>query len=346
MDGRRGESGTSKRSHWLASFLWVALTLLLASCRLPQTSADTRSIKVQLNWQHYATFAGFYQAAEDGLYQEVGLAPQFLEAGPQSDYLDPVIQGEAEFGVASADALMTAQASGAPLVAVAAILQNNPAVFVARADSGIHQPQDLAGRAIRVSNQLSPMVEAFLEANGISYEEVELVNLPSNLEAFQDETVPVWTVYRNSFAIRLLDEGYELNFIYPDDYRIHFLGEVIFVHEELLDQNPEMVRNFVTASLAGYRMAIQTQEAVGALVQQYASNADPAVELEKWRHTIPLMLPSNGPLGWIDPEQWSLMEAELRQHKGLPPKTEETTGFTNEFIGPYEAAIEGLDESS
>ena len=66
------------------------------------------------------------------------------------DYVTPVVNGAAQFGVVSADELILTSARKASRCrAVATIFRRSPLVFVMLADSGITRPQDFVGKVIR-----------------------------------------------------------------------------------------------------------------------------------------------------------------------------------------------------
>ncbi|MFP3853567.1 MAG: ABC transporter substrate-binding protein [Anaerolineales bacterium] len=311
----------------------ILLVVFVSSCALPGGAVqELQAIDVQLNWYHFAPFAGFYAADHEGLYQDQGLRVTFHEAGPQDDYITPVVEGRADFGVALADALMEAQAEGAPLVAVAAILQHSPVVLVSKPQVQIRTLSDLAGKTIRITNQTEPIVEALLHQYGVPMEAVEFVNLPSSLDEFESGSAEVWTVYSNSFPVQLAQEGYELNSLFPDDFQVHFYGDVLFTHERTVEAQPELVASFVQATFAGYRIVIEDEENVGLLVTEYAPEANSALELEKWRGTMPLMLPGRKAMGWIEPDRWEQMRQVLARHGDWDGAQIPAGGFTNQFV--------------
>ena len=64
-------------------------------------------ITVQPSWLHQAEFAGLYAADQLGYFKDEGLEITFLEGGPEVDFIAPVLNGCAQFGVAQpADAIL------------------------------------------------------------------------------------------------------------------------------------------------------------------------------------------------------------------------------------------------
>jgi len=104
-----------------------------------------------------------FAAAEGGLFAEQGLEVEFVDCARAPDStlrglstrVDAVAAGEADFGLTSVAYLLAAQSAadgGLPVRFAAVSHQRNPIVGVVRGDSGLQEPEDLAGaRAARWS---------------------------------------------------------------------------------------------------------------------------------------------------------------------------------------------------
>ncbi len=133
-------------------FLFVFLPLIFASaCSAAASVPDLTPVTVQLSWTHQAEFAGFYAAEEQGYFQEEGLKVTFLEGGPEVDFIKPVTDGQAQFGIAQPADLILARAEGQPVRSMAVIFRRSPIVFFSLQDSGIIRPQDFVGRKVRTA---------------------------------------------------------------------------------------------------------------------------------------------------------------------------------------------------
>lgn len=110
---------------------------------------------IQLNWSYDFGFAGFYAAEKKGRFAAQNLDVKLVAGGFQDGkFIDPiqsVLDGHADFGMASAIDLLTARAAGRPLVAVAAVLQRSPLVLISVAKNNIRRPQDLVGHKVAVN---------------------------------------------------------------------------------------------------------------------------------------------------------------------------------------------------
>ncbi|MGD9212102.1 MAG: ABC transporter substrate-binding protein, partial [Desulfobacteraceae bacterium] len=131
---------------WLCSILLFFGTTRSAAS---ETASFTQleKITLQLRWQHQFQFAGYYAAIAKGYYEEVGLEIIIKEGGPDIDSVAEVVNGNAEYGISNSDILLK-RLQNQPVVLLATIFQHSPVVIIARAEKGIHTPQDLIGKKL------------------------------------------------------------------------------------------------------------------------------------------------------------------------------------------------------
>ena len=114
--------------------LWLGLSApVQAALDPPRLEPAT----VQLNWKHQFEFAAFYAALAQGYYQQAGLAVTIREGGPGIDTVKEVIEGRADFGIGTS-ALVVSRYHGAPVVALATLMQHSPVGLLARRQNGIN----------------------------------------------------------------------------------------------------------------------------------------------------------------------------------------------------------------
>ena len=316
---------------------FIPIILLVITCLTACTARPTPTpalihITVQLLFTHNATFSGLYAANQEGYYSAEGLAVSFIEGGANVDLITPVVSGTAQFGIAGADGLLVARSEGKPVRAIAVIDRRSPLVFGALAETGITRPQDFVGKTIRVTPQVIPALHAMMERLGISSDQYTEINLPSDVATFDSGQAQVWGLYLNNFAITLVQTGHDLNFIYPDDYGVHFYGDTLFTTDEMIATQPDLVMRFLRATLNGWTWAVENPGKTGALVQIYSPVADPAMEIAKMVATIPLVNTGEDQIGWMKPEIWSEMELTLREQEVINAPMDVTNLYTMQFL--------------
>ena len=310
----------------------LSVTYLVA-CSPTSTPTQTLTpITVQLQWTHQAQFAGMHAADQNGYYGEEGLKVTFVEGGAQVDRFTPVLDGTAQFSMATADELILARAQGKPLRVIATIYRRSPIVFIALASTGITKPEEFTGKTIRVSANLVPSLHAMTTRVGVTPDQYTEVVLPSDVQMFASGEVPVWGGFSNGFIISVLDAGYQINWIYPDDYGVHFYADTLFASDDLIAKNPDLVLRFLRATLKGWTYAVENPADVSALVQKYNPDADPDLEIKKMTASIPLVNTGEDFIGWMKPQIWAEMAETLREQGVLTEPLDVTQVYTLQFI--------------
>ncbi|MBK9094308.1 MAG: ABC transporter substrate-binding protein [Anaerolineae bacterium] len=320
-----------KAPRLIALFFIFSLIVSIPACAATPTRAPT-PVTVQLSFLHQAEFAGLYAAEQQGYFAAEGLQVSFVEGGPQVDFIAPVANGTAQFGIAQPADLILSRADGKPVRSIATIYRRSPVVFFALADSGIKRPQDFVGKKIRSITTTEQTLLAMMARIGVKPDQYQLVNLPSDVTLFATGEVPVWSAFVTGLVVEAQRAGYKLNIIYPDDYGIHFYADVIVTTDDLIAKNPVLVTRFLRATLKGWTYAVENPTLIGATVLKYKSNLDPALETTKMIASIPLVNTGEDTIGWMKPEMWAGMEKTLRAQGVLTQTVDVTQVYTLQFI--------------
>lgn len=309
------------------------ITLLTGCAGLTSpTAAPLTRVTVQLPWIHQAQFAGLYAADQNGYYAEEGLEVNFAPGGPGVDSLSPVLEGSAQFGTASADQMLVARAGDKPLKAFAVIYRRSPVVFMALSSSGITRPQDFVGKTIRTPAPNAPSLHAIMAKLGISQDQYTEVDLPSDVDEFASGRVPIWSSYVNTLTLSVQRAGYEINIIYPDDYGVHFYSDTLFATDDFIENNPDLVRRFLRASLKGWTFAVENPQKIGQMVLKYVPDTDPELGNAQMIASIPLVNTGEDHIGWMEPEIWAGMEKTLREQGVITAQLDVTQVYTMQFL--------------
>ncbi len=306
--------------------------LLVSACSPVPAAPPLTPVTVQLSWMHQAQFAGLYAADQQGYFRDEGLKVSFVEGGPDVDFITPVADGRAQFGIAQPADLILARAAGKPVRSIAAIFQRSPIVFFALQKSGITRPQDFVGKKIRTALSMDQTLLALMLKMGITPNQYETVNLPSDINQFASGDVPVWGGYFNVFVLEVQRAGYKINIISPDDYGIHFYGDVLITTDDLIQKNPDLALRFTRATLKGWQYAVEHPEDVGSYVKKYNPNADASLESDKMTTSIPLVNTGDNSIGWMSQNTWDGMAETMRTEKVLKGPVNVKDVYTMQFL--------------
>lgn len=317
--------------------LFLIPMVVASACSTAASAPDLTPVTVQLSWTHQAEFAGLYAAEQQGYFREEGLKVTFLEGGPEVDFITPVVDGRAHFGVAQPADLILARAAGKRVRSIAVIFRRSPIVFFSLRDSGIIRPQDFIGRKVRTAVTIDQTLRAMMAKEGVSPDQYEPVYLPSDIGQFASGDVPIWGGFINVFVLEVQRAGYRINIISPDDYGVHFYGDTLITTDSMIQKDPELVRRFLRANIKGWTYALENPETIGAYIVKYFPDADAGLEAEKLIASIPLINTGEEPIGWMKRESWDSMLQTLRVQGDLqqPIKVDDlyTVQFLEEMYG-------------
>lgn len=242
--------------------------LLSMSCMLavvPAWAAD--DISLRLPWLLNVQSAGYVMAKEKGFYDEAGLNVDIQPGGPNLNSTALVASGANTFGTNDVGQIVLGAANGMDLVMVAACFQRHAGGVIALAKSGIKKPEDLVGKKLAY-NEGGPWVltKAMLAKAGVPLDKIELVVSPST-ELLVNGSVDAKTGFVINEAVAVQLQGNETSVILPSDYGVGSYLEVVFTTRKMVEENPDLVRRFVTATRKGYDYAYQHQdETVGVIL--------------------------------------------------------------------------------
>lgn len=317
-------------------FLWaVAAAILLAACG---GRAEPTAIRLPMGFVPNVQFAPFYVAVDKGYYAEEGIEIQF-DYSFETDGVKLVGAGELPFSLVSGEQVLLARAQGLPVVYVMAWWHDFPIAVAAPAESGIEGPADLRGREVGIPGTFGASyvgLRALLHAAGVAESELRLESIGFNqvevLAAGQAQAV---VVYANNEPLQLEARGMPVQVIRVADY-VQLASNGLLTNQETLDQQPELVRGMIRATLRGLQDAIDDPEQAFEIAKQYVEGLeqlDPAgqqlqrqvldASIEFWRSDRP---------GYSDPAAWENMHGLLLEMGLLSEPVEVSAAFTNEYL--------------
>jgi len=286
---------------------WLRHLILLLSLifYLPGL-APAEPLRLQLRWLPQFQFAGYYLALEKGYYREAGLEVEILPGGPGAPRaIDSLLAGEVDFAISNSG-LVIAHMAGQPVVALAALMQSSPSVWIVRADSDIYTPHDLAGKRVMVMPlPESAELRIMLLREGIALEQVQEQPTSYNPRDLLDGRTDAYNGYVSNEPFWLQQQQVPYRLIKPREYGVNFYNDVLGTRSELLRQRPEQVEAFVQASLRGWHYALEhIEESIQLIQQRYAPDKSLAHLRFEAEELKQLIMPELVQLGHMNPGRW------------------------------------------
>jgi NitT/TauT family transport system substrate-binding protein len=279
-------------------------------------------VTLQLKWMHRAQFAGFYMADDKGYYRDENIKVTFLEGGLDVDNAEGVLSGAADFGVLSPEIILISRSQEKPLLAIAAIYRHSDVLFVSMSGSGIVKPSGMVGRTIAVKSEHGALTDlevqfyALMKKLGLDYSKCNIVDFDPAYETFNKRETDVTATYATGGLIKIRQDGYQVNTIWPSDYGIHFYSDTLATTGRLSEENPGLVTRFLHASLHGWQDAIEDYQQAVIVTMKYVKNSDVELQTAMMEAQLPLIHTGEDRIGWMKPEIWIEMYETL-QNAGL-----------------------------
>jgi NitT/TauT family transport system substrate-binding protein len=319
----------------------AALSLVLTACSgqaATPTNTPPANVNIQLSWFHQAQFSGFYAAADQKYYQDENLNVTLMGGGiSDSGYINPmeqVLNGKADFGMASTNEIMKAQAAGQPLVAIASTLQRSPRGFMSLAEKKILRPQDLVGKRVAYRPDDNSVYLALLKQANVSRDQiVEITDSTKfSMDALINNEIDVIPAFIDNEAVTMTQKGHPVNFILASDYGIETYENLIFTTQTLIDKNPDLVQRFLRATLRGFKYVVDNPDKAAALPLQYDSKLDLNTQKASILRLLPLFNPAGHNIGMMEADVWQNAYQVLRDQGVLTAQLDLSKAFTLQFL--------------
>jgi NitT/TauT family transport system substrate-binding protein len=304
------------------------------------TPAEEEQVTAMMSFIPVTDWNPFYVAIDKGYYADEGLdvTMQYSTEGSMGP-IKQVASGKTQFGIASGASLITARSQDVPVVAIYQVVHVNPYGVIAKKGSGIIKPSDLVGKSVAISGAGSPtdiMTKAILYKSGVDYNNVTFVPVGAAQisSLLEDKTDAIGGHLFFDFLLKSM--GVETDAIWAKDCDANLVDEALITNEELLKNNPELVRKFVKATKRGLEYAIEHPEEATDIYIKF--NPDAAEKrdfnLEYWETYVnELVQPNKYPLDQqFDHDRWTMTQDTLYDIEVIDRKTDITTMYTNEFV--------------
>lgn len=293
----------------MKKILHISIILLLQVFSANAYSENTvpakplETVKLQLKWFHQFQFAGYYAAKQQGYYAAEGLDVEILELSPDKSVIQEVVSGEVDYGIGDSG-ILARYSNGEPVIALAAIFQHDPLVFISKQSSGIISPYEMTGKRVMFDPETgdnAPLVSMLTNA-GITPQDYTFVPATFNIDDLLFDKVDVMSAYLTDQPFYFQQKKIPLNIINPHNYGIDFYGDLLFTRQAELKQHPGRAERFRRATLLGWKYALSNPEAIIQLIRNHYHSR---LSLEHLRYeavqTRKLILPDIMPIGQIEP---------------------------------------------
>jgi NitT/TauT family transport system substrate-binding protein len=287
---------------------------LVVACALARPSwGDPVPLSVRLKWLHQAQFAGFYAAADDGLYMKEGLDVTLHAGGLDFPSIQMVASGSDQVGLTAADQFLTARSKGVPVVAIAVLLRKNPMVFFHRKGAVTGGAKGWAGKkvGVKIGGTEELNYRATLRAQGVDAGSLEEVPVKYDLAPFLSGRVDVWPGYAFNEPLLARAKGAEVEMLLAADLGVPIFTDVLFTTEAQLARDRASIVKFLRATLAGWDRVLANPARAADLALARNDKLDRAHQLAGFAAMVPFVKPDDKPVGAMDAAGWEAVQKIL-----------------------------------
>jgi len=294
---------------------------------------QTKKISLRLKWLDQAQFAGFYVAKNESLYKDKGLEVTVNPGGPEISPVQMVVSKVDNFGITGADQIILAREKGIPVVALAVIYKDTPVAIGSLKKNNILTSKDLEGKKVGLiyGRDEETIYRALLSKEKINSKSINEVALLAGLSQLTTGAIDAQILYEINEPILLAQQGFEVNLIKPRDYGIQFYADVLFTTEDMIKENPDEVRDFVQASINGWKLVFENPEEAINEVLSVNNSLDRSHQTKFLELSKPLIT-EKGDIGYSDKKVWEVMQDTLLNQGLLKSTVDIGKVFTNDFL--------------
>ena len=328
-----------------AFVFFAILILLLPAMQLmgegkkEASKEELTKVTFRMNWKFTGPHAVYMLGKELGFYKEEGIDLEIMEGNGSVTTAQLVGNKSNTFGLADATALVPIMAKGLPIKAVAMITPTSALAVVARKDSGIRTIKDLEGKklALTAGDSLTQIFPAVIAINKLDESKIGLIyvdaaaKIPMVLEGKTDALLGS----AGDQSAVLEDQGLAVVDLKFADYGVNILNLGVFVHDDLIKENPDLIRRFLRATKKSHEALDANYEKALQLLTGVKKELKIAVARKQADAYYSRMESPNckgKPILYNCPDDWKMTVDIMKKYRNLEGDINSADFFTNDFL--------------
>lgn len=306
--------------------------VLLIGCTTSKDVQEMVDITLPVGYVPSVQFAPFYVAIEKGFFAEEGLNVE-MQYGYEIDGVSLVGTGDYPFAVASGEQVVLARDKGLPLTYVMNWYKDYPVGIAALKESGITSLSDLSGKTIGTPALQGASYIAYIGFENTGLFDPESIDLQvigfTQAEMLSQGDIDAAVVYIANTPVVLTTQGYEV-VTFPISDFASLVGNGIVTNDELMENDPDLIRRFIAATQKGVDYAAKYPEETYEICKEFVPNLDAdTVQFQVLMASIPFWT-ING--GLSDDVSWQVTYQLIKSMGLIENNIPVEDLYTNDFI--------------
>lgn len=296
-------------------------------------SAGKLAAKLSLNWYPEAEHGGYIAGKALGLFETAGLDVEIVPGGPgaPTTIIAELAAGRTQFVISDADNVVKARATGLPLVAVLAPLQNSPRCIMVHEKSGITKLEELANVELAISEQ-RPF--ALWMKKKLPLTNVRMVPFNGLVGEFVSKPEFAQQAYSFSEPFLAKEQGSDPKVLMLSEIGFNPYACLLVTTETLIAEQPELVRKVVQSSAAGWRKYLEDPSKVNESIHDM--NKDMSLPALEFGAKEMVNLCAQSPdlkFGEMTESRWKELITQIEELNDIPGNSVKPAEcFSNQFL--------------
>ncbi len=340
-------SPATRMTHWFGAMI-CALALLASASLIgwstPASAADKATLR--LEWRLTGYHTPYWYAKDKGFYKDEGIDLKIRWGDGSGKAAASVAAGNEEFGQSDGMILAAGISRGMPLKAIFSVTQKATWVIVSYKDNPVNKPQDLIGKTMSTIASHRPILQFFFKLNNIPLDKVKLQVVGGRVRnsLFRTKTVhATMGIYDGrTLDFKFLAEAGKVapvTFLRLNEHGWDTLGQMIMTNDNMIKNNPSLVRRFVKASIRGWKESGKPEnidEAIGIAIKNSPNETQkvPGVraQFKGSLGTLRTKRTQGKPHGWMAAGDWEKTLEVVKKIKNVKKLLPVSSYYTNDFI--------------
>lgn len=321
-----------KRYSWILSVVFLLFALLLSGCTT-ELEKSNQKIVLPVGYIPNVQFAPFYVGIDKGFYAEEGIDLS-LSYGYEIDGVSLVGAGQYQFGVASGEQVILAQDKELPVIYIMNWYKHFPVGISVLESSGLKSVGDLLNKKIGVPALQGASyiaLRAIMDAEGLSESNVSIEVIGfTQAEMLSTGKVDAVVVYLANEPVVLKSQGYQVK-SFPVSESIEIVGNGLITNTTTIEEDPELVRAMVRATLRSIVYAADHPEETYEICKKFVENLDQDITSTQFA-VLQESVKFWSTTGTSDEDAWKNTESVLRIMGLVSEETASDEYFTNDYL--------------
>lgn len=314
---------------------------LISGCSNKNTKnqdSNLEKVTVVLDWTPNTNHTGLYVALDKGYYKEEGLDVEIVQ--PSDGSASTLIAtGKGDFGVSYQEDVTYALTSDEPLPikAIATIIQHNTSGFASPSSKNIKTVKDFENKTYGGwgAESEKATLNAVMSNNGADFNTVKLVDIGE--DDFFTSTkgeVDISNVFEGWTCIEGKLRGEDVNFIATRDLdkRLDYYTPLLITNNSILNDNPDLVKKFLSATTKGYEDCISQPEESAKILLKYAPEINEDLAIESQKYLADKYIDDASRWGEMKDSVWNNYTDFMKEYKLINKDMKASDAYTNEFL--------------